>query len=86
MAKAKGTATVWLAQLDRFGYTLTAIGNTKEEAIKIVMNEYSKAFKERNDGTSPSKMSVPYGAGSYYANAKEDIWCLELELGKCYWL
>lgn len=83
MAKEKESKTVWLASLYRFGYDLTAIGETKEKAIATVLKEYSRAFKQYNNGASSKE--IAYGNVSYYANAKEDINCTEFEYGKCYW-
>ena len=83
---AKGAKTIWLAQLDRFEYTLTAVGKTKEEAISTIMKSYSKAYKDAN-GVSPGKEYPDYGDGkSYYYCAKGDINFTELEFGKCEWL
>lgn len=87
MAKEKKSKTVWLAELDRFGYMLTAVGNTKEEAEKIIIKEYSKNYKDIN-GVSPGRDYL-YSDGdkiSYYHAALEDIHYTELEFGKCYWL
>lgn len=73
-----------IATLDRFGYELTTIAETKEAAIKAIMKEYSQAYKARN-GTTPGKDIDYYNGCSYYANAKEDICCYEIEVGKVEW-
>ena len=86
MSKASESKTIWLAELYRFGYELKAIGETKNKAVGAVMKEYTKAFKDYNDGISPSKMRMPNTIASYYAIAKEDVSCTEFEFGKCYWL
>lgn len=89
MAKAKETKTVWLAELDRFGYMLTAVAGTREEAEKIIMKEYSKKYKDIN-GVSPGKdyYYSYYSDGdriSYYHAALEDIRYTKFEFEKCYW-
>ena len=86
MAKGKGIKTVYLAQLDKFGYDLTAIGETREEAINAVLKNYSESYKDIN-GVSPGKDFPDWGEGkSYYYYAKEAVRCNECVIGKCYWL
>lgn len=40
--------TIYLAQLYRFGYNLTTIGTTKEQATRTIMKEYRKTYRELN--------------------------------------
>lgn len=72
-----------LAILDRFGYELTTIAETKEQAIKTIMKEYSKAYKAEN-GTTPGKDYV-YEGTTYYALAKEEISICEINPGEVEW-
>ena len=74
-----------LATLERFGYELTVVAETREEAIKTMMKEYTRAYKARN-GTTPGKDIDYYNGKSFYANAKEDVCCIEIEKGKVEWL
>ena len=72
-------------------HTIVAVSNAKNQSvtgsfttnIATVLKEYSRAFKQYNNGASPKE--IAYGNVSYYANAKEDINCTEFEYGKCYW-
>ena len=44
---------VWYGELDRFGYTLRAVGRTKDETVSALMDEYVAWFKSANDGEDP---------------------------------
>jgi len=72
-----------LATLYRFGYELTTIAETEEEATKAIMKEYTRAYKQEN-GTTPGKDMYDEGV-SYYAQAKEDINYHDIEIGKVEW-
>jgi len=72
-----------LATLYRFGYDLTVLAETKKEAEKAIMKEYSKTYKEWN-GTTPGKDYCDDGV-TYYAQAKEDINYHDIEIGKVEW-
>ena len=47
MSKKNEPKSVYLAQLGVFGYELTVIGETKEEAVKAMRKEYLKGRKLR---------------------------------------
>ena len=79
--------TIYLAQLERFGYTLTAVAETKKEATKIVMDEYIRAFKKYNGGEDPRRTPSDYYAGeTAYKSAKDDMSIIDITKGKCEWL
>lgn len=40
--------TIYLAQLERFGYVLTAIGETEEHVRSVIMKEYRRAYRDIN--------------------------------------
>lgn len=48
MAKAKKTNGVWLWELDKFGYNLTAVGKSKVEVFTTMSEEYIKTYAMRN--------------------------------------
>ena len=48
MARTKKTNGVWLWELDKFGYTLTAVGKYKTQVIDALMEEYIKTYAFRN--------------------------------------
>lgn len=49
MATLKNTKGVWKADLYRFGYDLTVVGRTKEEAENAMREEYIKTYAKWND-------------------------------------
>jgi len=49
MAKKKNTNGVWKMELDRFGYTLVVLGQTKEECDAAMREEYIKAYAQWNE-------------------------------------
>ena len=76
--------SVWLAELDRFGYDLRVIGRTEEEAVESLMKEYARAYKKIN-GTSPKRERGRYGHGSYYEEALGDVSVTEMPFGEVEW-
>ena len=72
-----------LATLERFGYELTTIAETKDAAVKAMMKEYSRAYKQIN-GTTPGKDYFEEGV-TYYQQAKEDICFSEIQEGMVVW-
>lgn len=40
---------VWLWELDKFGYDLTAVGKTKHDAWEAMSEEYIKTYAKRNE-------------------------------------
>ena len=77
---------VFLAKLERFGYTLTCVGQTEEEVRKAMMKEYTRAYKQRNGGLSPRKEYSYWGDQSDYDVAKEEMFVSEMPFGKVEWL
>lgn len=79
---------MFLASLDRFGYELTVLTETKEEAEKLLMEEYEKAYRNVNAGEDPREEIAceHYSEESYYDNAKSCIEYRELRIGKAEWL
>lgn len=75
------------AELDRFGYLLTTIAETEEQAVKAIMEEYERAFISQN-GYSPREELADHGNTdvSFYENAKEDIYTTEYESGIVRWI
>ena len=49
MAKKKNTNGVWKMELDRFGYTLVVLGQTKGECDAAMREEYIKAYAQWNE-------------------------------------
>lgn len=86
---AKKNKTIWIAQLDRFGYNLTAAGETEKSAKLVVLAEYTRAYIKYN-GTDPAKdlSDRPFTEEGQTALdvAKEDVITWSLEIGKCEWM
>lgn len=75
---------IYICELERFGYTLTAAGETEEQAKKTIIKEYVKTYKQWNDGEDPRKEECKYGV-SYYDEMIEDLYVYELPIGKVEW-
>lgn len=67
MSKTTTTGKVFYAELDRFGYTLRAIGRTKDEAVETVMEKYRQWFEQDNDGQKASETGFN---GEYFLDGK----------------
>ena len=75
---------VYIAEVERFGYTLTAMGKTEREAKDAIIAEYVRAYMDENEGSHPIKDEHPYG-GTYYDNMLEDLSVEEIEFGVVEW-
>lgn len=75
MANKKEKKVIYMAELDRFGYYLTAVADTQRKAVNAIMRDYTTAYIDRN-GTDPkedeSDRSYAEGLTAYEA-AQEDI-------------
>ena len=75
---------VYLATLDRFGYTLQVVARSEEEAKTQLMAEYLKTYLKWNGGSDPREEPNRWG-GTDYTNAEEDIEVTEMTFGKVEW-
>lgn len=82
MAKTKNS--VWVGELDRFGYVLQTVGRTEEEVREALSKEYIKAYKDIN-GTDPREDYIYFKESTYYDSAMEDISIWEATFGKVEW-
>ena len=57
MAKKKEKRSVIVASLYKFGYELTCVTETREEAEALLLKEYKKTYKQWN-GTGPDKATI----------------------------
>ena len=76
----------YLAQLERFGHYLTAVGKTKGEAHDAVMKAYKKAYRDSNDGADPARDIIDSSGRSYLEVAEDEIFVTSLNLGEVLWL
>lgn len=68
---------MFFIQLDRFGYMLTAIGKTRNDVKKTIMDEYKRAYKNIN-GCGPSRRELDW--------VKEEAVPQEIKCGEVLWL
>lgn len=87
--KPKG---VWVATLDRFGYTLMVAERTKKDALDAMSREYKKTYFNWNkhDGTVTADsveemVETDEEFKEYYRSAMGDINCNFMEYGKVEW-
>lgn len=76
--------TVYYGQLERFGYTLTAIGRTEREVRKALEKEYVETYISEN-GADPREEFWDDGE-SYYKVAMDEMYIDEFTFGKVEWL
>lgn len=77
---------VYMAQLNRFGYALTAVGRTKKEAVDTVIATYINSYKSEN-GTDPDKDYVDWTEPiTYLELAKQETFVTFLDYGHTEWL
>ena len=77
---------IYLGQLERFGYTLTAIGPTKKEVESSLMAEYETAYKNANGCDPREDYYDDWDERSYYDVAKDEIYVEEMTVGKVIWM
>ena len=75
---------VYLGQVERFGYVLTAVGRTEKEVKDALLKEYRKAYKDIN-GIDP-KTDVTVSGRPFQEVFLEELDIEEMEFGKVVWL
>ena len=85
-------AGVWVATLDRFGYTLMVAERSKQKAMNALKAEYNDAYFKRNKawGDMPYESVEDMVANDeeykeYFKNAMEEVYCRKLEYGNVEW-
>ena len=78
-------AGVWVATLERFGYTLMVVEKSREKALNAISEEYRDAYRKWNDIPSVEEMEQDGDFRHYYENAMEEVYCRRLEYGKVEW-
>lgn len=76
----------YLGTLDRFGYTLTAVGKTKGEVREAIMSSYKKTYAMENDGANPAKDLFPGSDRTYLQIADEELFITQVNFGEALWL
>jgi len=78
MSKKKEAEGVYLAELDVYGYSLTAVGRTRNEAIRAIRDSYYEGAKKG--------YGLPEGR-SFSSYAKyAGLYVHRLPFGECEWL
>lgn len=75
---------IYLAQLERFGYMLTAVGTTKKQAVEAIMETYTNAYLATN-GIDPAEDMIDDNR-SYSDLAREEIYVETMTPGECHYL
>lgn len=81
---AKDTNRIYYGQLERFGYTLTAVGRSEKEVRKALEKEYVRVYKYEH-GVHP-KEDFWDGGRSYYDVAMDEMYVDAFIPGKVEWL
>ncbi len=76
--------TVFVAELERFGYMLTAIGHTAIQAERAVLDSYYEYYKNVN-GIAPDEDWADDDGRTYWSVARDEIYVHEEEFGKVWW-
>lgn len=77
----------FLAQLERFGYVLTAIGETEEQARNAVMSAYLSAYINLNESNPADDVAYEYyDERTYWAIALDEISVTKMSCGNVYWM
>lgn len=76
---------VYVTELERFGYTIKAVGRTAKEAEDAVIEEYIRTFEDLNDGLDPAEAYEWDDARSYLDIARDELYTEKIELGKAWW-
>lgn len=78
-------AGVWVATLERFGYTLIVAEKSRDKALAAMSEEYKRTYCKWNELPSMEEMEQDEEFKEYYACAMEEVYCRRLEYGKVEW-
>lgn len=83
---------VWVATLERFGYTLMVVERTKQKAVDAMVKEYNEHYFKRNKAwgempydTVEEMMANDEEYKEYFKNAMEELYVRKLAYGKVEW-
>lgn len=82
---------VWVATLERFGYTLMVVERSKQKAVDAMSEEYKKSYFRRNkdfgylDCDTIEEMENDEEFKYYYELAMEEMYVRKLEYGIVEW-
>ena len=79
---------VWVATLDRYGYTLLVVERSAQKAREAMAAEYTRAYFRLNApayDTAEEMAEADEEFKEYFSGAMQDIYCRKLEYGKVEW-
>lgn len=78
-------AGVWVATLERFGYTLMVVERTKQKAVDALIRVYKQTYQKYNEFDSIEEMENDEEFKHYYELAMEELYVRKLEYGMVEW-
>lgn len=78
-------AGVWVATLERFGYTLMVVERTKQKAVDAMIGVYKQTYQKRNEFSSIEEMENDEEFKHYYELAMEEMYVRKMEYGIVEW-
>lgn len=78
-------AGVWVAQLERFGYTLMVVERSKQKALDALINVYKQTYQKYNGFNSIEEMENDEEFREYFEMAMEEVYCRKMEYGIVEW-
>lgn len=86
---ANTVSGVWVATLERFGYTLIVVEKTEQKAREAMASEYAQAYFRWNEingySTADEMAEHDEEYKEYFALAMEEVYCRKLEYGRVQW-
>jgi hypothetical protein len=76
---------VWVATLERFGYTLMVVERSKQKAVDALVGVYKQTYQKRNQFNSIEEMENDEEFKHYYELAMEELYVRKLEYGIVEW-
>lgn len=76
---------VWVATLERFGYTLMVVERTKQKAVDALVGVYKQTYQKYNKFDSIEEMENDEEFKHYFELAMEELYVRKLEYGIVEW-
>lgn len=76
---------VWVATLERFGYTLMVAERTKQKAVDALIAVYKQTYQRYNEFDSIEEMENDDEFKHYFELAMEELYVRKLEYGIVEW-
>ena len=76
---------VWVATLERFGYTMMVVERSKQKAVDALIRVYKQTYQKYNEFNSIEEMENDEEFKHYYELAMEEMYVRKLEYGIVEW-